>query len=55
VREASFLAWSSTHGAAMLLLDGPPLDGVDESRREAVTRALVDHLTAAVAAAIAET
>ena len=54
VREACFLAWSSTHGAAMLLLDGPPLEGVDESRREAVTRSLVDHLTATVAAAIAE-
>jgi len=54
VREASFLAWSSTHGAAMLLLDGPPLAGVDASRREAVIRSLIDHLTAKVAAAIAE-
>lgn len=53
VEQAAFLAWSATHGAAMLLLDGPvPGDLPANAKRDAV-RTLTDSLTDAVAASIA--
>jgi AcrR family transcriptional regulator len=50
VADAAFLAWSSTHGAAMLLLDGPKLTS---PLTDAAVAARIDRLTASVAAAIA--
>jgi len=53
VREATFLAWSVVHGAAMLVLDGPLVPRVlASSDDERTVTALVDHATALVAAAI---
>jgi AcrR family transcriptional regulator len=54
VREAAFLAWSVTHGAAMLLLDGPQVHDVPSTGDREAVKALVEHVTAAVAAAIAK-
>jgi AcrR family transcriptional regulator len=51
VEEATFLAWSSVHGAAMLLLDGPKV--LPASRDPALARALVDQLTESIAETIA--
>jgi AcrR family transcriptional regulator len=53
VKQAAFFAWSSTHGAAMLLLDGPPVLEGPARDRAAMIESLVDGLTASVAAAIA--
>ena len=38
---AEFLAWSSVHGLAMLLIDGP-LRGLDHARAQDVGRRLID-------------
>jgi AcrR family transcriptional regulator len=51
--QAAFFAWSATHGAAMLLLDGPPVLEGPARDRAAMIESLVDGLTASVAAAIA--
>jgi AcrR family transcriptional regulator len=55
VREASFLAWSVVHGAAMLILDGPLVPHLAASSEDAsVLAELIDHVTTCVSAAIAE-
>ncbi len=53
VREASFLAWSVVHGAAMLILDAPLPPELAASSDDQTMAALVDHATASVAAIIA--
>ncbi len=51
VQEGTFLAWSSVHGAAMLLLDGPRV--LPASNDTALASALVDQLTETIAEAVA--
>jgi ABC-type nitrate/sulfonate/bicarbonate transport system ATPase subunit len=38
---AEFLAWSSVHGLAMLLIDGP-LRALDQKKRHAIVERLLD-------------
>ena len=51
VEEGTFLAWSSVHGAAMLLLDGPRV--LPAANDPALAGALVDQLTEAIAETVA--
>lgn len=43
--QAEFLAWSSVHGLAMLLIDGP-LRGLPRAQADAVTQRVVDMVEA---------
>jgi AcrR family transcriptional regulator len=52
VREASFLAWSVVHGAAMLILDGPIRPRLTGEADEGGADALVEYVTAAAAATV---
>ena len=54
VRDAAFLAWSSVHGAAMLILDGPVAPHFVAAPDDPAVRALVDRMTATVADTIAD-
>jgi AcrR family transcriptional regulator len=53
VSQAAFVAWSSTHGAAMLLLDAPHVLALPQAGGAATVKALVEHVTSSVANAIA--
>jgi len=53
VREASFLAWSGVHGAAMLVLDGACVGTVLEGSDEVALERLIVSVTESLAADIA--
>jgi AcrR family transcriptional regulator len=53
VRDAAFLAWSSTHGAAMLILDGSLAGTVTVAAAPDEVDALVLALTESIAGAVA--
>lgn len=47
--QAEFLAWSSVHGLAMLLIDGP-LRGLTRQQADAVTQRVIDMVEAGLTA-----